>query len=296
MELVEPPPSAAHKSAGPPRHRFTHYIRKLQVQLDPSQYPGPEGVVRWEKSRHDREHRDSFEVRRMGRGPLEVTISLDLDYQPQQYSVSPPLSTLLGLTGLHSMPYIMEQMWAYVKQHGLYQVKQIPMTIRCDEKMREAFGGVEFVPLNELQDTVRRCCQLPSPATFKFEIRTDGPSPSHPDCYDFDFEVPFSHDLPHFAIKPEVEEGIRQAELGLATILLDLQEHKRRHAFFLGFAHNPVDFINALIATQARELRIASSRDGESLEVLASGEVFKEKWAEDAVMRYLHRRMAAGMH
>lgn len=29
-------------------------------------YPGPEGRVSWEKSRHDREHRDSFEVRAWG--------------------------------------------------------------------------------------------------------------------------------------------------------------------------------------------------------------------------------------
>ena len=29
------------------------------------------------------------------------------------------------------------------------------------------------------------------------------------------------------------------------------REHMRRRAFFLGFSHSPVDFINALIASQA---------------------------------------------
>ncbi len=56
-----------------------------QVQLDPQQYPGPEGRVLWEKSRHDREHRDSFEIRRRGSQPCQATILLELDYQPQQY-------------------------------------------------------------------------------------------------------------------------------------------------------------------------------------------------------------------
>lgn len=39
---------------------------------------------------------------------------------------------------------------------------------------------------------------------------------------------------------------------------------------------------------------MAASKEGESLEVLAAGDVFKEKWVEDAVMRYLQRRAAMG--
>ncbi len=45
---------------------------------------------------------------------------------------------------------------------------------------------------------------------------------------------------------------------------------------------------------QARELRIAATKDGEAIEVLSAGEVFKERWVEDAVLNYLQRRVAVG--
>ena len=39
---------------------------------------------------------------------------------------------------------------------------------------------------------------------------------------------------------------------------------------------------------------MASSKEGEALEVLAAGDVFREKWVEDAVLRMLHRKAAQG--
>ncbi|GAB4817018.1 hypothetical protein N2152v2_004064 [Parachlorella kessleri] len=296
VDAGEPPAANAASAPHQPRHPFTHYIRRLQVQLDPQQYPGPEGRVLWEKSRHDREHRDSFEIRRRGSQPCQATILLELDYQPQQYSVSPPLSSLLGLSGLHSLPFIMQLLWGYIKKHGLYQSGQEgapPLLVRCDEKMRAAFGGAEAIPLTEIQDAVRRACKPPEAATIQYQIRVDGPSPTHPDCYDFDFEVPLGHELPPFAAKTAVDAELAKVDQALGSILVKLHEHKRRRTFLMAFAQNPVDVINALIASQARELRLAASRDGESLEVLAAGDVFREKWVEDAVMRYLQRRMGA---
>ena len=34
-----------------------------QVQLDPEQYPGEEGLIHWEVSRHEAAHRQHFEIR-----------------------------------------------------------------------------------------------------------------------------------------------------------------------------------------------------------------------------------------
>lgn len=38
----------------------------------------------------------------------------------------------------------------------------------------------------------------------------------------------------------------------LTGILQRLYEHRRRRTYFMGFAQNPVDFINAMVASQAR--------------------------------------------
>jgi hypothetical protein len=67
--------------------------------------------------------------------------------------------------------------------------------------------------------------------------------------------------------------------------------HSRYHSSNTGLPSH-----HYCLLPQARELRLAASKDGESLEVLAAGDVFREKWVEDAVMRLLQRRMGAGVH
>jgi hypothetical protein len=56
----------------------------------------------------------------------------------------------------------------------------------------------------------------------------------------------------HDSMCPSAPFSGSQAEQGLNSILHKLHEHKRRRAFFMAFAQNPVDLINALVATQVR--------------------------------------------
>ena len=44
---------------------------------------------------------------------------------------------------------------------------------------------------------------------------------------------------------------------------------------------------------QAQELRYAMAKDGEVWEVMHSGDVFRERWVEDAVMNYIARKQTA---
>ena len=58
-----PPPPPNPPLYQPPSQSFTHYIRRLTAQLDSEQYSDGEEHVAWEKGRHVRNHKDSFEVR-----------------------------------------------------------------------------------------------------------------------------------------------------------------------------------------------------------------------------------------
>lgn len=71
-----------------------------------------------------------------------------------------------------------------------------------------------------------------------------------------------------------------------------IREHIRRRAFLLGFSCDPVGAINAFIAAQAWELRSLEGAAGP--QALTRSQLFHGKWVEDAVVRYLHRRVAAG--
>lgn len=73
-----------------------------------------------------------------------------------------------------------------------------------------------------------------------------------------------------------------------------VHEHKRRRAFFLGFSQSPVDFINALVASQGRDLRFMKGENGVEYEAMRRSDLFKGKWVDDAVLRHLHKRLTAG--
>lgn len=285
------PPGAAQPHAK--QRHLSSCVRHLTVQLDPEQYPGPGGRAEWKREAALPQARDGFELRRQGAAPCEAAIALELDHRPQLYRLSPELAALLGLRGLHSLPFVMQALWAYCKRHRLHDAAT---EVRCDERTAPLFGPgpVEF---KEMQRRVRELLTLPEPVTIKYTIRPDGPSPSVPECYDFDFDVPLAEAPPAFvggatAAGKTAEREIDQVDSQLATTLHRLGEHRRRRTFLLALARGPAEFVSTLAATQALELRVASSREGESLEILPPGDVFSEKWVEDAVLRYMNRKAA----
>jgi len=85
-----------------------------------------------------------------------------------------------------------------------------------------------------------------------------------------------------------------QLDLRIMTAVRKLHEHKRRRAFFLGFSQSPADFINALVASQGRDLRYMKGEQGVEYEAMRRSDLFTGKWVEDAVLRHLHKRLAAG--
>ena len=67
----------------------------------------------------------------------------------------------------------------------------------------------------------------------------------------------------------------------------------------MGFAVSPVDLINGLLAAQTRDLRAAAggpmgpfNSSGQPPLAMRKSDHFRGEWVEDAVLRYLHRRLA----
>ncbi|KAL6784084.1 hypothetical protein ACKKBG_A04730 [Auxenochlorella protothecoides x Auxenochlorella symbiontica] len=284
---AEPGPATASQGRLP----FTHYIRKLTVQLDPEQYPGSSGTIVWERARHDLEERESFIVRRAGRLPARATVSLELDHNPQLYLPSPALASLLGLQGLHSLPFVLQMLWGYIKQHNLFESSPAAPLIRCDAALR-AVTEQASLGLAALQEAVRGHLAPPPPAVLEVAVPAGGPSPSHPACYDLVTEVPMSAALPAFA-EPDAGAAaeLEAADAALAAAVAAAGEAARRRAFLLAFAGSPVDAVHHLVAAQARDLRIAAG--GDALDVLPPADVFAERWVEDAALRVMAARGAA---
>lgn len=61
----------------------------------------------------------------------------------------------------------------------------------------------------------------------------------------------------------------------------------------------PADFIYALVSSQSRDLRVSANTTGlmphqRDYDLERRSETFRHKWVEDAVVKYLQRRLAAG--
>lgn len=134
-----------------------------------------------------------------------------------------------------------------------------------------------------------------------------GPSPTAAECYDLKVDVARAlggaagrqqavpqqaQQLFERAVKgPDVaaaDESIRQA-------VRRIEEHKRRRAFFLAFSASPGEFINRVIASQARDLEVAAGGVVRTREAERRTEFYKQPWVEDAIIRYLQRATQAGV-
>ena len=84
-----------------------------------------------------------------------------------------------------------------------------------------------------------------------------------------------------------------QADERIKALLDKLEDQRRRRAFLLGFSHAPTEFINSMVASQARDVRYVSATQPQMAEAPLRHEVFQGKWVEDAAMRYLSQRAQA---
>ncbi|KAL0397232.1 UNVERIFIED_CONTAM: SWI/SNF complex component SNF12 [Sesamum calycinum] len=105
----------------------------------------------------------------------------------------------------------------------------------------------------------------PGPIHLEHRVKLSGASPVGNTCYDVLVDVPLS-----------VED--------MSTFLANLEKNKSVTA----------EFINALIASQARDLKLASADASREVEKAHRAEFYNQPWIEDAVIRYLNRKPAVG--
>lgn len=164
----------------------------------------------------------------------------------------------------------------------------------------QAVFKVPQMRLSSLADLLQPLLQPMEPITFKYQIHLGGRSPTQPMVIDFDFDLtsfrPTQDKISTIIDKLGRDKEVEACEQAIQRAIRHINEHRRRRAFFLGYSHSPVDFVNAVIASQARDLRQArgASPAGRDFDVGRRSDTFREKWVQEAVVRYLQRRQASG--
>ncbi|KAM1460376.1 hypothetical protein ACFXTO_045688 [Malus domestica] len=216
-----------------------------------------------------------------------------MNYAPEKYKLSQPLMEVLGIE-VETRPRIIASIWHYVKARKL-QNQHDPSFFNCDPPLQKVFGE-EKMKFTMVSQKISQHLFPPQPIHLEHKIKLSGNSPAGTACYDVLVDVPFpiQRELSSLLANSEKNKEIDTCDEAICAAIRKIHEHRRRRAFFLGFSQSPVEFINALIESQNKDLKLVAGVASRSAEKQRRSDFFHQPWVEDAVIRYLNRKPGAG--
>lgn len=294
------PPGDAQQSVitgQPPK--CSDIFKRIVIELDKEFYP-ENNLIEWK--RNDKEpSSDGFEISRSGDKEFTAKIFLYIDHKPEQFRLSHALSRLIGVK-TDTKKGIFAGVWQYIKKNRLQCVDD-RSAVRLDQGLKGLLGpmnaNMEVLKLQQLFTVVKSHMGPPEPLMIEYEVKLNGDVVDNQDCYDIQVNVQdttlletarkagvFGLELPQSA----EFEALREKHL---FALVKIAEHKKRRDFFKGFCSNPVQFINHLILSQTRDLKVLGGSTGRNPEEERKAAFYQQQWVHEAVPRYLLRKAIA---
>lgn len=291
-------PPAQSIITGPPP-KCSDIFKRIVIELDKELYP-ENNLIEWK--RNDKEpSSDGFEISRAGSTEFSAKIFLYVDHKPEQFRLSYALARLIGVRS-DSRKGIFAGVWQYVKKMRLQCVDD-RSAVRLDNGLKSLLGpanqSVEVLKLQQLFAVVKSHMGPPEPLMIEYHVSLSGDVVDNQDCYDVRVNVQDTT-----LIESARRAGVFGVPLHQSTefetlnemhmlALNKIAEHKKRRDFFQGFCSNPVQFINHLILSQTRDLKVLGGSTGRSPEEERRASFYQQQWVHEAVPRYLLRKAIA---
>ena len=200
-----------------------------------------------------------------------------MNYTPDKFMVSSPLSKLLGIE-VETRSRIIATLFNYVKSRKL-QSPNDPSFFICDPSLQMVFGE-EKMDFTMVSQKLSQHLSQPRPIHLEHNIKLSGHSPAVSACYDIQVDVPFplEKDMSTFLAGFESQKEIEAYDEAIRTSLKKIQEHHRRRAFFLSFSQSPAEFIDTLIASQSKDLKLVAGDASHNVQKELPSEFFNQPW------------------
>lgn len=288
---VDPNSAEALSNPNPAYPKFSSFFKRVTIGLDPMLYPENPTII-WENARSPAPH-EGFEIKRKGDKEFTVNIRLEMNYMPEKFKLSPALTEVLGIE-VDTRARIIAGIWHYVKAKKLQNPTDTSFFI-CDPQLKRVFLE-DKVKFSAVSHKISQHLTPPQPLHLEHRIKVSGNGPSGHACYDVLVDVPFplQKEMAAFLANTEKHKEIEACDEVICASIKKIHEHRRRRAFFLGFSQSPVEFINALIASQSRDLKLVAGEASRNAEKERRADFYNQPWVEDAVIRYLNRKPAGG--
>ncbi|XP_071710102.1 SWI/SNF complex component SNF12 homolog [Rutidosis leptorrhynchoides] len=273
--------------------KFSSFFKRVTIQLDQRLYPDNHLIV-WDSARTPAPH-EGFEVKRKGNLEFTANIRLEMNYVPEKYKLSLPLMEVLGVE-VDTRTRIIAAIWHYVKARKLQNADD-PSYFNCDPALKKVFGE-DKMKFAMVSHKISQHLSPPQPIHLEHKIKLSGNSPAGNACYDVLVDVPFplQRELNALLGTTEKAKEIEACDEAILTSIRKINEHRKRRAFFLGFSQSPVEFIDALIESQGRDLKLAAGETSRHIEKEHQAEFYNQPWVEDAVIRYMNRKPPTVVH
>ena len=272
---VDPDQPGVVQKSSPLYPKFSAFFKRVTISLDQRLYPDNH-IILWENARSPAPH-EGFEVKRKGDKEFTVNIRLEMNYVPEKFKLSPALTEVLGIE-VDTRPRIVAAIWHYVKARKL-QNPNDPSYFHCDPPLQKVFGE-ENMKFTMVSQKISSHLFPPQPILLEHKIKLSGNSPAGTACYDVMVDVPFpiQRELSALLANVEKNKDIETCDEAICGIIRKIHEHRRRRAFFLGFSQSPVEFINALIESQSRDLKLVSGEPSRNAEKERRSDFFNQPW------------------
>ncbi|XP_071734948.1 SWI/SNF complex component SNF12 homolog [Rutidosis leptorrhynchoides] len=269
--------------------KFSSFFNRVTISLDQRLYPDNHMIV-WDSSRTPTAH-EGFEVKRKGDKEFNVNIRLEMNYSPEKFKLSTPLMEVLGVE-VDTRARIISSIWQYIKARKLQNADD-PSYFNCDPPLKKLFGE-EKVKFSMVSQKISNHLSPPQPIHLEHKIKLSGNNPAGSACYDVLVDVPLlvQKELNVLLAKTEKNKEIEACDEAICATIRKINEHRKRRAFFLGFSESPVEFIDALIESQGRDLKLLTGDAVRNAEKESQAEFYNQPWVEDAVIRYINHRPA----
>lgn len=287
---MDPEQAGMMQRASPNYPKFSAFVKRVTISLDQRLYPENHLIV-WDGARSPAPQ-EGFEIMRKGDKESIASIRLEMSYTPEKFKLSPPLMEVLGIE-VDTRTRITAAIWHYVKARKLQSTSD-PTFFNCDPPLQKVFGE-DKIKFTAVSQKISNHLAPPQPIHLEHKIKLSGAMPVGNTCYDVSVDIPFpiQRELNALLANTEKTKEIDACDEAICSAIRKIHEHRKRRAFFLGFSQSPVEFIDALVDSQSRDLKLVTGEGSRNAEKERQADFYKQPWAEDAVIRYINRKPAA---
>ncbi|XP_058688978.1 SWI/SNF-related matrix-associated actin-dependent regulator of chromatin subfamily D member 3 isoform X6 [Poecile atricapillus] len=229
---------------------------------------------------------DGFQVKRPGDVSVRCTLLLMLDYQPPQFKLDPRLARLLGIH-TQTRSAIIQALWQYIKTNKL-QDSHDKEYINCDKYFQQIFDCPRL-KFSEIPQRLTNLLLPPDPIVINHIISVDPNDQKKTACYDIDVEVedPLKGQMSSFLLSTANQQEITALDNKIHETIESINQLKIQRDFMLSFSKDPKGYIQDLLRSQSRDLKVMTDVVGNPEEERRA-EFYHEPWSQEAVSRYFY--------